>query len=201
MNKIKHIERVNLFQKELNYFSTPSIREFAEYCLDHVPEYFFHIPASSTGKYHPSYALGEGGLVRHTKAAMGIYNELIRADIQRWYRDQSTIPFDDIVLCALLLHDTYKSGEENNGNTVFEHPLIAAKAVQNFGYEYSLDPLWVNCICICIESHMGKWCENKYSSVVLPNPMDDIHDNWACRLVHLCDYLASRKCLEYQFNL
>lgn len=35
-----------------------------------VPMDFFTQPASSSGKYHPSYALGVGGLVRHTKAAM-----------------------------------------------------------------------------------------------------------------------------------
>ena len=54
-----------------------------------LPEYFFEVAASSTGKYHPVYALGVGGLVRHTIAAVEIANEMYRMDMYgKHYSDE-----------------------------------------------------------------------------------------------------------------
>ena len=61
-----------MFTEELNYINDMRIREGAKILLDGLPEYFYTIPASSTGKYHPDFASGEGGLVRHTKVAVRI---------------------------------------------------------------------------------------------------------------------------------
>ncbi len=63
------------FEKEIDWIHSQAVREFAKYCVNNLPEYFFTVPASSSGKYHPSYALGDGGLVRHTKAAVTIAHE------------------------------------------------------------------------------------------------------------------------------
>lgn len=46
------MDRLEIFKTELNYIKNPKIREFTEKMLLEVPEYFFHIGASSTGKYH-----------------------------------------------------------------------------------------------------------------------------------------------------
>ena len=56
------------FEKEIGWIHSEKIAKFATYCVNNLPAYFFTVPASSSGKYHPSYALGDGGLVRHTKA-------------------------------------------------------------------------------------------------------------------------------------
>ena len=64
------------FIKELEYIKNDDIRGFAKLALENLPDYFFDVAASSTGKYHPTYALGNGGLVRHTKAAVRIAFEL-----------------------------------------------------------------------------------------------------------------------------
>ena len=66
------MDRIEIFKKELSLIKDNSIRKFVEDFLNQVPEYFFNVAASSTGKYHPDYALGEGGLIRHTKAATRI---------------------------------------------------------------------------------------------------------------------------------
>lgn len=50
------------FKKEIQYIKYPIIRNIVIKTLDNSKEYIVHIPASSSGKYHPSYALGEGGL-------------------------------------------------------------------------------------------------------------------------------------------
>jgi hypothetical protein len=43
---------------------------------------------------------------------------------------------------------------------------------------------------------MGQWNTDKRSSVVLPKPKTVIE-----KLVHLADYLASRKSLEFNFEV
>ena len=50
----------------------------ASYLIEYVPDFFWEIGASSTGKYHPAFSQGEGGLVRHTKAVVAFANELLR---------------------------------------------------------------------------------------------------------------------------
>ena len=63
-------ERVALFERELSYIKDENIKEFAKRIIEDADEYFFTVPASSSGKYHPDFARGEGGLVRHTKAVV-----------------------------------------------------------------------------------------------------------------------------------
>ena len=64
------------FKKEIETINYNSLKVFATWCLNQLPDYFYEVAASSTGKYHPSYALGDGGLVRHTIAAVRIANAL-----------------------------------------------------------------------------------------------------------------------------
>ena len=52
--ELKHITDQELLKAVANYF-------------EHVvPDYFWVMPASSTGKYHPDQDAGVGGLVRHS---------------------------------------------------------------------------------------------------------------------------------------
>ena len=67
----------DIFKTEINYIRNPEYQKNAEVLIELLPDYFFEVPASSTGKYHPKFASGEGGLVRHTKAAVRIAHELL----------------------------------------------------------------------------------------------------------------------------
>lgn len=160
------------------------------YFVDIVPKYFWHVQASSTGKYHPEYALGEEGLLRHTCAAVRIAAAIINLD-------QYSGIFDDVdkdnIIIALMLHDTFKHGEEKDGKynpySIHEHPLLAADKVREH-----LDDEHKFVIANCIASHMGEWTESNRSHYVLPKPK-----TLEEQMVHLCDYLASRKFLEFKF--
>ena len=46
------------FNKEINYIKNDRIKNSLVIMLDKLPDYFYHVPASSTGKYHPSFSLG-----------------------------------------------------------------------------------------------------------------------------------------------
>ena len=55
-----------VFEKQLEDVRSETVRNLVIKSLDTISEKFFHAGASSTGKYHPDYTAGDGGLVRHT---------------------------------------------------------------------------------------------------------------------------------------
>ena len=95
-----------MFEKELKLINNDDIRKMVEMTLEKVPEYFYHIPASTTGKYHPAYSLGEGGLYRHTQAAVKIADDITKLHCM-YFNDT----LHDCVIAALILHDTMKCGD------------------------------------------------------------------------------------------
>ena len=187
------MERTEIFKEELDYIKNPDIQTFAVAALNLLPEYFFSVAASSTGKYHPSYALGEGGLVRHTKAAMRFLKHITSIEQTTNQFTQDEI---DCMLVALMLHDGIKHGTEGSKFTTFTHPLVAAEFVsKREELNNIISPEYRNLISECIASHMGQWNTDKRSSETLPKPQNKYQ-----KLVHLCDYLASRKDIEVLFN-
>ena len=158
-----------------------------------MPDYFFHVPASSTGKYHPSYSLGEGGLLRHTLAVVKFLNYFLGLES---FGALFTSRERDLLRIAAIMHDSRKSGSqedyEHSKWTRFEHPLLAAKVVKK---TEGLNPPEKDYIAEAIESHMGQWNTDKRSSVKLPKPT-----NAPSMLVHLADYLASRKDITVLFG-
>ena len=48
-----------IFNKEINYIKNKRIKNSLITMLDKLPDYFYEVPASSTGKYHPSFSLGK----------------------------------------------------------------------------------------------------------------------------------------------
>jgi hypothetical protein len=170
------------FTWELSLISDATIRVFTESILNGLPKYFWEVPASSTGKYHPDYALGKGGLVRHTKAAVKIANELFNLEMFR-----ELLPLRDSILSALILHDGLKHGKEFSEFTKFEHPVI----MRDYLLENAKELPFIQTIANLIASHMGQWSQNSRSAILLPKP-----ESKAGKFVHLCDYLASRKFIE-----
>lgn len=169
-----------------------SIREFTLKALDSLPEYFYQVAASSTGKYHPKYCLGTGGLVRHTRAALAIAKELFRNNTVCHFTEKEK----DIILASLALHDGVKHGMNGSRYTTVEHPLEVIKYLQEKeDLMVILPEETLDLIFDCIGSHMGEWNKNREGKEVLPLPKSTMQ-----KFVHLCDYLASRKCLEVNFE-
>lgn len=180
------------FKDELGFIRDRGIQLAGGRLIDQLPDYFFTVAASSTGKYHPEYALGDGGLVRHTKAAVRFAHELLENPI---YDDKYSSEQKDMMILALLLHDGLKHGDGNTQYTVFEHPLLAAAFVRENGENAGLTSSQAEFIAHCIESHMGPWTRDRFGKEVLPRPADKFQN-----FVHMCDYLASRKCFTLKFD-
>lgn len=180
------------FEREISYIKNPNFKEDLKFLIENLPDYFFEIAASSTGKYHPSYALGEGGLLRHTKAAVRIGYELLSDPV---IGDKYTSDEKDLMLMSLLLHDGLKLGKEQNRYTKFDHPILAAQFVEEHMDEISLSDEQIEFVGDCIKTHMGPWTTDYNGNEILEKP----HTKYQ-NFVHMCDYLASRKCLELNFD-
>ncbi len=179
----------DLFLVEISKIKNEKLKSVALKMVDDIPEYFWHEPASSSGKYHPTCDLGDGGLVRHSIMVSRVADDLVTSEM--FCRDNQANR--DIVRIATLFHDVIKQGPVNDdgtysGHTVFEHPLYAADFVRTHLQEANINDLTISLICDGIRTHMGKWCTSKYSDVALSKPRTDFE-----KLIHIADYIASRK--------
>ncbi len=181
-----------VFEKEFNYIKNPKYVENVKILIDLLPDYFFKVAASSTGKYHPSFSLGEGGLVRHTKAAVRIANELLENNslFNGFTRNEK-----DLLICSLLIHDGLKHGKENSEYTVFDHPLQISRFVRENKDKLTLNEEEINFICSAVETHMGEWTRDYKGNEILQKPTTKYQ-----KFVHMCDFLSSRKFLDIKFE-
>ena len=186
MDKIKQLER------EINYIKNDKYKENLKILIELLPDYFFEVAASSTGKYHPKYALGNGGLLRHTKAAAIIANELLNNNTIGSAFTQNE---KDLMIVALILHDGLKLGETKEKYTKFDHPILMANFIRKNKDKLTLDEKEIEFIATNIETHMGEWTQDYNGNEVLSKPKNKYQ-----KFVHMCDFLASRKFLEVPFE-
>lgn len=187
------VEPVDEFAKELVEIKNDKIRLLTAMALEKAPEYFFFVPASSSGKYHSKKNLGMGGLVRHTKEVFWLGQELLNHPT---FGGKLTDVEKDICRSAVILHDSCKQGFDSEGGTVTEHPLLVSMLLTFDDLDNATNlNLWRR-ICSVISTHMGPWTKNKEGKEVLPPPKDNLQ-----ALVHLADYLASRKRVSVDYPI
>lgn len=185
----------DILSNELSYIQDDNLRLVVKEYLDgSVKSYFWEIPASTTGKFHPEIDLGKGGLVRHTKMCVRVCVELL--NLRMW----SSID-NDLAVASLIIHDTQKLGDDPNRTyTSHDHPICAANSFRMWAKKYPQYEILkdkIENICDMVASHMGQWNTNKYSPLVLPMPQTPQQ-----KFVHLCDFIASRKFIgNYNYEL
>ena len=173
------MEKYNHFSREYDLIKDVVVRNaVVQYMEKVVPDYFWKIGASSSGKYHPKFSQGEGGLVRHTKAVVMFAEELLRMSNYAYMKDE----YKDYVIAACIVHDTMKYGAiEYNKEEYKNHAQKASQMFTNFMFD------WVGycpeMLTNAIACHMGQWGEDK--------PFTNID-----RCVHMADYMASRSFID-----
>lgn len=193
MNIIDTMNKEECFKKEMGYLNNPEYINDFKYLINNLPDYFFKVAASSTGKYHPEFSLGDGGLLRHTKVAVRIAYELLNNPC---IGDKYTSREKDLIIISLALHDGIKHGIPEEKYTRADHPLLAAKFIAENRKNLTMGDEDINFICSVIESHMGPWNTHPYTKEeILPVPKNKYQN-----FVHMCDYLASRKFLDVKFQ-
>lgn len=187
-------EKSKIFNSLLDTFENEDIKNFAKECIETIPDYFWNVGASSTGKYHPQYALGDLGLARHTCALVRFLNHILSIDC---YKNDFTSRERDLLRVSGIMHDSRKSGNDEDYArskfTKFDHPILAANEIRTLIGFIPDDELEL--VATTIESHMGQWNTDKRNPTVLPLP-----ENKYQKMVHLADYLASRKDIEVLFE-
>lgn len=186
------MNKEEMFLDELELISDEELSESLLKIIELLPEYWFKEAASSTGKYHPEYALGDGGLLRHSKAAMRIGYELLNDPC---IGDKYTSHEKDLMLMSLLVHDGLKLGLPQEKYTRFDHPILMGKFILDKYKEIGITKEDAEFMDNVIKTHMGPWTTDYNGNEVLEKPKNKYQN-----FVHMCDYLASRKCILVPFD-
>ncbi len=186
------MDKIKVFEQEINYIKDEVIKKDAEYLVSILPDYFFEIAASSTGKYHPKYSLGDGGLVRHTKSAVRFAYELLsNPSIGNKYTKEE----QDIMILGIIVHDGLKLGKNKAKYTIVDHPLAIAEYIMENKTSLKMKEELLTLLCAVVKTHMGPWNKDFNGNEVLPVPKTK-YENF----VHMCDYLSSKKCFLVEFD-
>jgi hypothetical protein len=187
-------EKIALFEKEIAYINTDGVKDFFKSAITLVPDYFFEVPAASSGKFHSVLECGFGGLVYHTRSVAKVANYLV--NLQQYKSKLSDIE-RDCVICAALLHDCLKHDWENKtGFSVHQHPALAAEFIKSDDrLNDIIDDEIRTVIGDAAASHSGEWTTSTRSKIVLPSPQTLVQE-----LVHLSDYIASRSDIHILFE-
>lgn len=171
---------------QIALIADPELRALTRDTLDAAPTCFWTMPASTTGKYHPAHSLGEGGLIRHTRAVVHLTLHLLAME-----GIEESDPHHAIAIAAAILHDCCKKADHER-YTAFDHPRRAAELVEatHATTGSPVSPHRLRTLTGCILSHMGRWNTDPRSGTELPRPLTPLQ-----RLIHTADYLASRKIL------
>lgn len=172
------------FEREINLIKNEDFKPFMREFLDnYVPKYFWEIGASASGKFHPIFSQGVGGLVRHTKAVVMFAEELLRMSTYMYMKDD----YKDYVIMACICHDVAKYGcmDECDKKEFANHGKNASILVNRAWFDYfGIDA--PEYLLSAIRSHMGQWTTDKED-----RPFTNID-----RCVHMADYMASRSFID-----
>lgn len=182
---------VDTFEKELGTIKNESIRDFTRVMLSKALPYFWVAPSSSTGKYHPKQSNGEGGLVRHTKAAAYFATAFARS--------YGLTPKEtDYAISAVLLHDLCKYGIPGGKHTTPKHDKESADYVMNMGKSYvaacdSFTSVDLIEICKGIAHHTGPWTKHERKKQ-FPEEYTKIET-----VVHISDMASAQKAVAIEY--
>ena len=174
----------DLLYKETCKIGDDRIRKLVEVGLEKAPGYFWYVPASLTGKYHPDFSQGEGGLIRHIKAVCYFVDDFCN-NIDYFGQKKN---FDKIYAAAIL-HDLFKYGEQMERQEYNSHGSIAALKIHEFGKGIVDDDVLLD-ICNNVMHHLGKW------EVYLDIPWRDPIKRYSWSILQISDIVSSRKPID-----
>ena len=180
-------EKLACFAQELDEFKDSKLRKFVEIVLEGTGDWFYHDPASTSGKYHPKFALGDGGLMRHTRAVVYWTRELCRTELFDVTDRQG-----ELLAAAAIMHDIRKHSA--SGSYIANHARAAYNLVMEMQVLHPdlLSKDEAQYIADAVSTHMGVWGVKDGER----KPTTD-----AEKLLHIADYSASRKEISMEFGI
>lgn len=183
-NNNQRLRGSEVYATELKLIKSEDLKNEVIYLLDHyVQQSNFIKPASSTGKYHPPFARGDGGLVRHTKAIVKILTAIHLATPD-WNIDW------DVMYASAILHDCWKY-VDGAKYTSKNHAVAGADTI-GFRSTVIQDPVLkdrLQTVGKLVLTHMGRFGMDDFEESIdcLPDPLRE-----GIRLLHHADIIASR---------
>lgn len=204
-------DKLKVFYHQLLEIKNKEIKEIAEKTIESTPDWYFEMPASTSGKNHSEEDCKTGGQILHLKKAF----VLAKAAIYKNFLDNNP-DRDDIILASTLIHDMpYKfvwSTEKDGYVTDKLHPFVSAGLIweANKSESYLTRNKFLVPIVVCVYHHMGRWGD--YRSKTAKAIKDRIGSDFdfysstmsrAIMCVHEADYWASRRdiTVEVEDNL
>lgn len=185
----------NIFEPIFHSLSiNKDYQNLARYIFDNLDDYWFIKPASSTGKYHPKFNNGIGGLARHTLNVCMWWQQLYRAFEKELMSFSGRDDMYDLGIIACIFHDAKKYGdaEENSRYTKSDHDVRSMEwfLEQVKLYEDIHDTLFdnhaINYIVNAIDHHNGPWSTHGAPRTIFE------------KLIFIADYASSQKIHEME---
>jgi hypothetical protein len=167
---------VSAFKVELSKIKSDDLRKITKDILLKCNDYCVDMPASSTGKYHPAFDAGTGGLIRHIKVVCRNVETFLLM------MPQYDGPEWDIPYIAAILHDCAKYTKKDQQYSHEEHPNLVATIIRQFDHPF------IERIAKCAETHMSRWNTCRHSKEVMPTPKNMEH-----MIVAMADMIAAQK--------
>lgn len=174
------IKAMSTFREPLQAIKNKNIYRWTIDMLAKLPLYFWTVPASSTGKYHPPSDQGDGGLIRHTLNVAWFAVEMLNNPLYKDIPQQQK----DCIIAAALIHDGVKHGFHHFKYTQKDHPMLPEMLdLTVTKKEIETRSSVRGRIFRLVRSHMGPWTDNI-------NPLPETAEE---KILHFCDYLSSRR--------
>lgn len=187
MSTITAVEKIAMFEKELELIFDKDIREFTKLCLIAAPDYAFNdCPSSSSGRYHSVDELSFDGNQLHSKKVFTLVYDLCRG---LGCEDKR-----DVLLGAALIHDMRKQGEKKSGHTVKHHPKLAAELVdqvQEMSQLLSEEDYKI--FRQSVGYHYGPWSTGEWSKPLASYSFEEL-------TVYIADYIASKRFVTIEYK-
>lgn len=180
-----------VFKELLDQFETEEMRFYCEDMIEHIPDYIFTMPSSTSGKFHNATQCKPHGQIYHIIMFGAIMNYRLALKCNK---EKFNNPFHrDAMRCVPIFHDAIKCGWNGSTFSVHDHPMLAGAWVRETKVEHDIDNEIKEMIARMCERHSGEYTSSKRSKIVLPEPETEMEI-----LVHECDILSSRSDIDMQ---
>lgn len=180
-----------VFKELLDKFETEEMKLYCEDMIEHIPDYIFTMPSSTSGKFHNATQCKPHGQIYHIIMFGAIMNYRLALKCNKAKFDNPI--HRDAMRCVPIFHDAVKCGWNGSVYTVHEHPMLAGTWVRETQVEHDIDNEIKEMIARMCERHSGEWTSTKRSKIILPEPETEMEI-----LVHECDILSSRSDIDMQ---
>lgn len=171
-------------------FETEDIKNYFFDMTEHMPDYIFSMPSSTSDKYHNKKQCEPYGQLYHEFMFSSILEHRLRLKGNK--EKFSTPVIRDCMRCVPFFHDAIKCGLNGSRYTVQNHPMLAAEWVRTTKVAHNINDEYKELIAGMCEAHSGEWNKTRAGKIIMPEPRNEMEF-----FIHECDILSSRNDIDW----